>query len=38
LARRRVIFPVPVMRNRFLAPLCVFIFGMVAVVSIFMRA
>jgi hypothetical protein len=26
-------FPVPVSRNRFLAPLCVFIFGMVAVVS-----
>jgi hypothetical protein len=26
--------PVPVSRNRFAVPLCVFIFGMVAVVSI----
>jgi len=34
LARRRITFPEPVSRNRFLAPLCVFIFGMVAVVSI----
>jgi hypothetical protein len=29
-----MIFPVPVSRNRFAVPLCVFIFGMVAVVSV----
>src|SRR5580704_6384058 len=34
LARRRITLPVPVSRNRFLAPLWVFIFGMVAVVSV----
>jgi hypothetical protein len=32
LARRRMILPVPVSLNRLAAPLCVFIFGMVAVV------
>src|SRR4029077_13897078 len=34
LARRRITLPVAVNRNRFAAPLCVFIFGMVAVVSV----
>jgi hypothetical protein len=34
LARRRITLPVPVSRNRFPAPLWVFIFGMVAVVSV----
>src|SRR5271155_3507775 len=34
LARRRITLPVPVNRNRFPAPLWVFIFGMVAVVSV----
>src|SRR5580693_1557693 len=34
LARRRITLPVPVSRNRFAAPLWVFIFGMVAVVSV----
>jgi hypothetical protein len=34
LARRRITLPVLVSRNRFAAPLCVFIFGMVAVVSV----
>src|SRR5260370_26150146 len=34
LARRRIPLPVPVRRNRFPAPLWVFIFGMVAVVSV----
>jgi hypothetical protein len=34
LARRRITLPVAVSRNRFAVPLCVFIFGMVAVVSI----
>ena len=38
LARRRITLPLPVIRNRFAVPLCVFIFGMVAVVSIFMCA
>ena len=38
LARRRITLPLPVIRNRFAAPLCVFIFGMVAVVSIVMCA
>src|SRR5262250_3795535 len=33
-ARRRNTFPEPVSRNRLLAPLCVFILGMFAVVSI----
>src|SRR5215470_16150210 len=31
-ARRRITFPVPVSRKRLFAPLCVFIFGMLAVV------
>jgi hypothetical protein len=34
LARRRITLPVAVSRNRLAAPLCVFIFGMVAVVSV----
>jgi hypothetical protein len=34
LARRRITFPEPISRNRLPAPLCVFIFGMVAVVSV----
>jgi hypothetical protein len=33
LARNRITLPVPVILNRLAAPLCVFIFGMVAVVS-----
>ena len=33
LARRRITLPVPVSLKRFAAPLWVFIFGMVAVVS-----
>src|SRR5579875_1768341 len=38
LARRRITLPEPVSLKRFPAPLCVFIFGMVAVVSIHVRA
>src|SRR5581483_8570884 len=34
LARRRITLPEPVSLNRFLAPLCVLVFGMVAVVSL----
>src|SRR5260370_23385374 len=33
-ARWRMSLPVPVILNRLLAPLCVFVFGMVAVVSL----
>src|ERR1700761_3032655 len=37
-ARRRITLPVPVSLNRFAVPLWVFIFGMVAVVSLVVRA
>src|SRR5260370_14258721 len=37
-ARRRSTFPVPVRRKRLLAPLCVFIFGMLAAVFLLLRA
>src|SRR5690349_10080472 len=37
-ARRRSTFPVPVSRKRLFAPLCVFIFGMLAVVFRLLRA
>jgi hypothetical protein len=33
LARSRITLPEPVILNRLAAPLCVFIFGMVAVIS-----
>jgi hypothetical protein len=36
LARSRITLPLPVILNRLAAPLCVFIFGMVAVVSSFL--